>query len=245
MESVEIGRRLKRLAVEFWRIVRAVTWALLKAAELGWIVLRPVLAAALNVLAALLVLFEEWGWRPLSAALAWLGRFSPVAAVERWIASLPPYGALLAFVLPTSVLLPLKFLAVWLLANNYYVSATALFVGAKIVSTALLARIFILAKPALMQIPWFARLYDLFIPWKDALFAEIRASWPWRYGRMVKTRMVHETKQFWTRIKPDVVQRWQLVRNRIWELWYGRPVQTEPKRLGSNPVEPARREPDP
>ena len=37
------------------------------------------------------------------------------------------------------------------------------------VATALIARLFLLTQPALMQIGWFARGYDLVMPWKDAL----------------------------------------------------------------------------
>ena len=153
----------------------------------------------LQVMAALLILFEEWGWKPLSNLLARLAQFAPWARVERWIAQLPPYGALLIFALPTTLLLPLKFVAVWLLASGQVAAATGLFLGAKIASTALIARIFMLTKPALMRIDWFARAYNWFVPWKDAFFATIRASWIWRYGRVIKTRVKLEAKQAWMR----------------------------------------------
>jgi hypothetical protein len=93
-----------------------------------------------------------------------------------------------------------------LLAAGQYWTATGLFIAAKIASTALIARIFILTKPALMQIGWFARGYDWFVPWKDAVFATIRTSWTWRYGRMVKNAIRLEAKQVWTRWKPGVMR---------------------------------------
>jgi hypothetical protein len=37
--------------------------------------------------------------------------------------------------------------------------------------------------------PLSARAYNWFIPWKDAVFAQIRSSWVWRYGRMLKRRI--------------------------------------------------------
>ncbi|MGQ0456994.1 MAG: hypothetical protein ACT4OU_08020 [Hyphomicrobium sp.] len=163
----------------------------------------PVLFAV-NILAALFVLFEEWGWRPLSNLLARLARYRPVAAIERAIAKAPPYAALLVFALPTTLLLPLKFVAMWLLAQGQVAAATGLFIGAKVASTALIARIFLLTKPALMRIPWFARAYGWFMPWKDHLFAIIRASWIWRYGRMVKTRVKLEAGRAWRRFGPLV-----------------------------------------
>ena len=157
---------------------------------------------ALNIIAALFVIFEEWGWKPLHDLLARAAQAWPLAVVERLIARLPPYGALTVFAVPVVTLLPLKFVAMWLLANGKYWSATTLFIGAKLVSTALLARIFLLTKPQLMQISWFARAYDWFVPWKDALFETIRKSWAWRYGRMMKTRISLEVRQAWMRRQP-------------------------------------------
>lgn len=193
----EIAPRLRRAAVYLLVTARAI-----------WAVLRPPLLLVLQILAALILIFEEWGWRPLSDALASLARFRPWAAVERWIAGLPPYGALVVFALPTTILLPLKFVAVWLLAQGFYWSAGGLFLGAKVASTALIARIFILTKPALMQLAWFARAYGWFMPWKEAFFAAIRSSFAWRYGRMLKNAVRLETKQAWARTKPRLVALW-------------------------------------
>ena len=66
--------------------------------------------------------------------------------------------------------------------------AGLLFVAAKVVATALVARLFVLTQPALMQIGWFAWGYDTVMPWKDALTERVRASWAWRVGRVVKER---------------------------------------------------------
>jgi hypothetical protein len=184
-----------------------------------WGVIRPPLSFALQVIAALILLFEEWGWRPLVEALAYLSRFKIWARVELAIAGLPPYGALAALALPTSLLFPLKLLAVYLIAQGKVVAASMLFIGAKIASTAFIARIFLLTKPALMQIRWFAAVYDVVMPWKEALFEKIRASWAWRYGRMVKTRVRLEVKQAWLRLKPHLIEKWARMREQAKSLW--------------------------
>jgi hypothetical protein len=171
-----------------------------------WGVISRSLSFALQVLLALILLFEEWGWRPLAAALAWLARFKLWARAELFIAGLPPYGALAVLALPASILFPLKLLAIYLLSTGQLFAAGLLFVGAKIASTALVARLFLLTRPALMQISWFAAVYDFVMPWKDALFEEIRASWVWRYGRMLKNRARLEVKQAWARMKPSLEQ---------------------------------------
>lgn len=199
----------KRAWLGIWRASVVGLWVIRGLLRTAWSIVRGPIIVALNVLAALVVLFEEWGWRPLSDFISQLAKYAPVAMVERWIASLPPYAALFAIALPTTLLLPLKFVAVWLLANNHLATATLLFVGAKLASTALIARVFILTKPALMRIAWFARAYDWFMPWKDALFAQIRASWVWRYGRMLKTRIRLMLTRAWSRMQPRLAEAWR------------------------------------
>jgi hypothetical protein len=193
--------------------------ALRVAAFLVWSAIKPPLVAALQILLALIVLFEEWGWKPLSQGLAWLARFRLIAKLEARIAALPPYAALFVFALPTAILFPMKLLAVWLLANAYFATATALFIGAKIASTALVARLFILTRPALMQITWFARAYHRFMPWKDRLFAQIRASWVWRYSRMVKTRIRLDAKQAWAKWRPNIDAAFARLRHVLKTFW--------------------------
>jgi hypothetical protein len=154
-----------------------------------WRVARPVLARALEFLLALIIVLEEWGWRPLAELLGRLARWRPWAAVESVIIRLPPYAALVVFVLPSALLLPLKFLALFLVAKGQIVLAGLLFVAAKVVATALVARLFMLTQPALMQIGWFASAHDTLMPWKDALVERVHASWPWRAGRVLKERV--------------------------------------------------------
>lgn len=185
------------------------------AARALWSLLRVPLVGLLNLLLALVLLFEEWGWRPLAASLAWLARFRLIARLEGLIARLPPYPALLAFALPSAILFPVKIGALWLLAEGRVLSAGALLAGAKVVSTALVARIFTLVKPALMQIGWFARAYHWFVPWKEALFARVRASFAWRYGRIVKTRIKQIARRALDRVRPTL----GAIKNRAIAFW--------------------------
>jgi hypothetical protein len=162
------------------------------------------LRRTLEVLLALVVLFEEWGWRPLVALVGRLTKFRIWAAFEAWIAGLPPYAALLVFALPSAFLFPLKLLALWLIAQGKALMAGALFVGAKVVGTALVARIFLLTRPALLRIGWFKRLYDWYVPWQEALFGYVRASWAWRMGRIIKARVKIAAKQAWLSVAPAI-----------------------------------------
>lgn len=182
--------------------------------HLVWVAIRPPLVALLEVLAALVVMFEEWGWKPLSDALAWLHRFRLVARLESWIASLPPYPALLLFAAPAAILFPVKIFAVWLLAKGHLVSATTLFLGGKLLSTALVARLFILTRPALMQVVWFRHAYDWFMPWKELMYQKIRASWVWRRSRIAMKRIRAGLNDAWSRIRPVVRDRLAILSRR-------------------------------
>lgn len=165
--------------------------------KLAWIGIRRLFGVAF----ALILLFEQWGWRPLSDALARLARLAPLAALERQISRLPPYAALVTFALPSALLVPLKLFALYLIANGHAVAAGALFIGAKIVGTAVVARLYQLTSPQLMQIGWVKQAYDLLQPRIHQLHEAIRASWAWRVGRIWKARMKRTLQSMGLRAK--------------------------------------------
>lgn len=149
-----------------------------------WRWLRRLLGALL----ALLILFEEWGWEPLQRLAARIARLPPLAWLERRITRLPPWAALGVFALPMLALLPVKLAALWLIGQGRATLGVLLIVAAKLVGTALVARLFTLTQPALMQLAWFARGYRRWMAWKTALIERVRASWAWRVGRLLKRR---------------------------------------------------------
>jgi hypothetical protein len=149
-------------------------------------------------LLALLILFEEWGWEPLQAALARLGAWLHLRRLEDVIRRLPPWAALALFILPTLALLPVKLGALWLIGHGQMLAGGAVIVGAKLVGTAVVARLFTLTQPSLMRLAWFAALYGRWSVWKAALLMQVRASWPWRAARVLKRR-VRRRWQAWRR----------------------------------------------
>lgn len=137
-------------------------------------------------LVALVVVFEEWGWEPLQQLLARMGRWPGFRWVEAWVRSLPPWGALALFALPTLALLPVKLLALWAIGHGHVAVGMAVVIGAKLVGTAVVARLFTLTQPALMQLAWFARLWGHWSRIKQQLLSQVRASWPWRMARVLR-----------------------------------------------------------
>lgn len=145
----------------------------------------------------LVLLFEEWGWAPLAALFARLARLPLWAWLERRIAALPPYGALLLYGLVLLTLLPVKLLALYLFGRGDLSLGVGLLLAAKVLGTALLARLFQLTQPALMRLAWFAHWYPRWEAWKNALLARVRQSVLWRRAQQFKARVVAQARVWW------------------------------------------------
>lgn len=142
----------------------------------------------------LVLLFEEWGWTPLARAFARLARLPLWARLESAIKHLPPWAALLVFGVPVASLVPVKLLAIYLFAQGHAVAGLTLVIAAKVLGTAMAARLFELTEPALMRLPWFARIYLPFKKWKNQLLAQVRQSALWRVVRLAKVQV----RKFWS-----------------------------------------------
>ncbi|RZJ13017.1 MAG: hypothetical protein EOP39_02190 [Rubrivivax sp.] len=142
-----------------------------------------------RVVLAVIILFEEWGWEPLRRVFALLAKLPVVRQFEALLKRLPPRWAVVVLILPSLLILPIKLLAVWLVAEGRYALGVGLVIGAKLIGTALLAWLFQLIQPALMQLPWFARVHGRWTAWKGELLAWVRASAAWRAARAIKLRM--------------------------------------------------------
>jgi hypothetical protein len=143
----------------------------------------------LRVVLAILILFEEWGWEPLRRVFALFARLPVIRQFEALLKRLPPRAAFVVLVLPSLLILPIKLAAVWLVAKGHALLGVAVIIAAKLFGTALLAWLFQLIQPALMQLPWFARFYARWTAWKADLLAWIRASGVWRTARAIKLRV--------------------------------------------------------
>lgn len=113
----------------------------------------------LLVVAGVVLLAEEALWR-LSAVVALLGRLPVFRAVENWLRGVPPLGALALFGAPAIALAPIKLLALYWLAGGHPVLGIGTIATAKILGTALVARLFQLTQPQLMTIGWFRWCYE-------------------------------------------------------------------------------------
>jgi hypothetical protein len=158
--------------------------------------LRPFL-----ILLALIFLFEAWLWQRLAPIVAAIVARLPWRAIKAriaaWIEQLPPAATLAVFVVPVVLLLPLKFLGLWMLAHGLWLGALAVLALAKVVSLGVTAFIFDLTRPKLLQLRWFRRLYELVMAWlarahalidpiKRRLKTALRMFAPKRAGRTLR-----------------------------------------------------------
>ena len=139
--------------------------------------IERLLLAPLSWLAAIVFLIEEAIWDWTAALMAKLGAVRLVHAVEKHIATLPPRRALFTFLLPSLILIPAKLIGLHAIAAGHWLFGSAVFLLAKLLGMALFSRIFNLTRPALMQLAWFARLYDAVMYYRNRIHAYLD-NWP-------------------------------------------------------------------
>ena len=150
---------------------------------------KALLTPPLMALAALLMFAEEVIWEGLKRVMAALGRLPLIRNVEAWITKLPPYAAAVVFLAPGVLLLPVKIGALWLIANGHALLGCEVIITAKLVGTALVARIFTLTKPALMSLAWFATMHSWIMRWREKLYGWVKASAIWRRLELMRAAL--------------------------------------------------------
>ena len=162
--------------------------------------LRP-----LWVILALLFLLEAWLWDHLEPVVARIVNVVPWGKVKvtlvRLIENLPPYAVLTIFIIPVIfVLLPLKFLEVYVIATQGWLGVVIVLLFAKFLGVGISAFLFDVTRDKLLQIGWFHRMYDWFIwlrGWSHEITEPVRQrarklTWllkPQRAGRFLRLLM--------------------------------------------------------
>jgi len=170
--------------------------------------LKRLLTAPFVLLAAVIILIEDWLWDDLARLAAAIGRLPVFRAIEPLIASLPPYLALACFGLPTLLLVPVKIAAFYFIAHGKATLGLLTVIGAKIVGTALVARIFILTRPKLMRIGWFAWLHEKFITFKARVYGVIKATPVYRFTHISLLRFKRSLKAWLKNRRGSLRRRW-------------------------------------
>jgi hypothetical protein len=134
-------------------------------------------------LAAAVVFFEQVLIGMLNTITAAVARWTPIAAIEAWLIKQPPWVALVAFVMPSILILPIKFSALFFAVHHKFGMAIAAVVIGKMLATAIVARLYVVLRPTLMTIGWFARADTWFFFWRDRAYAFVRSLPPWQKAK--------------------------------------------------------------
>ena len=107
------------------------------------------------VVLALLLLLEAWLWDHLEPIVARVVNLLPWGKIKfvvaRWIEDLPPYAALVVFVVPLVVVLPLKFFEVYFIATGNWLATIVVLVLAKLIGLGVTAFVFDATREKLLE----------------------------------------------------------------------------------------------
>jgi hypothetical protein len=173
------------------------------------------------LIAGLAVFVEEWLWDRLTLAMAYVARLPILRQLELWMATLPAWGALICFVFPGLILLPVNIVAILLTTRGQAMLGTTLLILAKLVGTALLARVFAVTKPTLLKLGWFRALHEGFFRLKTALFQRIQQLGIWPRILAVKARLASLTHR-WR--GGHLKRRWKAVVHWMRARWFRKPT---------------------
>lgn len=153
--------------------------------------IRRWLFAPLVYLAALLLLLEDWLWDLGARLMSRFATWPPLHRLETWLRSLRPRAALAVFLLPALLLFPVKLLALFAIARGHALTGVLVIVLAKLGGAAAVARIYVLTRPTLLTIRWFAATLNWFLPLKERWIARLKASAAWHQLRAIRHAMTH------------------------------------------------------
>jgi hypothetical protein len=83
--------------------------------------------------------------------------------VRRYIQGLGRYQSLALLAVPTATVEPLKLVAVAIAGAGHWITGAAMIVACYTLSLVVVERLFIIVKPKLLMIPWFARIWQWFV----------------------------------------------------------------------------------
>ncbi len=84
-------------------------------------------------------------------------------SLRRSIQRLGPYPSLFVLALPTATVEPLKLAAVAVAGKGHWITGTAMIAVCYALSLLVVERLFVIVKPKLLTISWFAKLWKAFV----------------------------------------------------------------------------------
>ena len=153
--------------------------------------LRRIFRLLAEIVVAVYLLLDAIVSPIVRPTLRFFGELRIVAQLRSWIERLGPYPSLALLLVPVAFVEPAKLGALYLIGLGHVVSGTALLILAQILSVLLVERLFVIVKPRLLELAWFARLWGWFVAIRDPALRWLltRAAWILRLRILAKVRM--------------------------------------------------------
>ncbi len=148
------------------------------------------------ILVALWML-EELLWDSLNWIEDKIAFLSLVRKLERWVAQRTPWQAAALMLTPAAALVPVKIIGLWLLTNGHSLAGIGTILVAKIIGTAIVARIYRLCQAALLSLPWFAACHGLAL----RISAWVRTTEAWQSAMRWKAALRQQASDFLAQLK--------------------------------------------
>jgi|SRR4029079_8964140 len=174
--------------------------------------IRKILATPFVFVAAVIIILEDWLWDDLARLAAFIGQLPILRSIESLIVALPPYLALFVFGVPSLLLIPVKLLAFYFIAHGQETLGFLTVIAAKFVGTALVARLFVLTRPKLMRIGWFAWIYKKFISFKERLYTTLRSTTIYKVVHELHLRIKARLRSWLANRRSSWRRRWSAAR---------------------------------
>lgn len=96
-------------------------------------------------------------------------RHTKTSRIRRAIERLGPYASLCLLAVPLAIVEPLKLVALVVAGSGHWITGTVTIVCAYAISLLLVERLFLIVKPKLLRLRWFAALWHWFVAVREGL----------------------------------------------------------------------------
>ena len=95
-------------------------------------------------------------------------------SIHRFLNRLGPYQALLTLAVPLAIVEPLKLVALFVVGGGHFIAGVLVMICAYAGSFFITERLFVVLKPKLLTLPWFAFAWRWFVTVRDKLVYWLR-----------------------------------------------------------------------
>ena len=98
-------------------------------------------------------------------------------SIHRFLDRLGPYQSLLILAIPLAIVEPLKLVALIVVGGGHFIAGVLVMICAYAGSLFITERLFVVLKPKLLTLPWFALAWQWFLTVRDKFIYWLRRTW--------------------------------------------------------------------